>query len=72
MRKCCNPSEWGDWFDRRPMEQEQAKRLKVATVLLLERLRLSSLYGATDPRTVAMTHKANVAELQYEHGGVIR
>ena len=72
MRKCCNPSEWGDWFGRRPMEQEQAKRLKVATVLLLERIRLSSLHGATDPRTVAMTHKANMAELQYEHGGAIR
>ena len=54
------------------MNTEQTKRLKVATVLLLERLRLSSLYGATDPRTVAMTHKANIAELQYEHGGVIR
>lgn len=72
MRKCINPSEWGDWFDRRPMEREQAKRLKVATVLLLERIRLSSLRGATDPRTVAMTHKANLAELQYEHGGAIR
>ena len=72
MRKCCNPIEWGDWFDRRPMEQEQAKRLKVATVLLLERIRLSSLYGAIDPRTAAMMHKANMAELQYEHGGVIK
>ena len=72
MRKCCNPSEWGDWFDRPTLEKEQAKRLKVATVLLLERIRLLSLYGATDQRTVAMTHKANIAELQYEHGGAIR
>ena len=72
MRKCINPSEWGDWFYRPTMNTEQAKRLKVATVLLLERLRLSSQYGATDPRTVAMTHKANIAELQYEHGGTIR
>ena len=72
MRKCINPIEWGDWFDRPAMEKEQAKRLKVATVLLLERLRLSSLYGAIDPRTVAMMHKANVAELQYERGGVIK
>ncbi len=71
MRKCCNPAEWGDWFNHRPMEKEQAKRLKVATVLLLERLRLSALHGAIDPRTVAMMHKANVAELQYEHGGLI-
>ncbi len=71
MRKCCTPSEWGDWFDRPKMEKEQAKRLKVATVLLLERVRLSSPYGAIVPRTVAMTHKANVAELQYEHGGLI-
>lgn len=72
MRKCCNPAEWGDWFDRPAMGPEQAKRLKVATVLLLERLRLSSLHGAIDPRTVAMMHKANVAELQYEHGGIIK
>ena len=72
MRKCCNPTEWSDWFDRPAMEPEQAKRLKVATVLLLERLRLSSLYGETDTRTAAMMDKANLAELQYEHGGLIR
>ena len=72
MRKCVNPSEWGDWFDRPVMNPEQATRLKVATVLLLERIRLSSLYGAIDPRTAAMMHKANMAELQYEHGGIIR
>ena len=72
MRKCCNPTEWGDWFDRPAMEKEQAKRLKVATVLLLERLRLSSLYGATDTRTVAMMEKSNMAELQYEYGGVVK
>jgi hypothetical protein len=72
MRNNCNPAEWGDWFNHRPMEKEQAKRLKVATILLLERLRLSSLYGAIDPRTVAAMHKANMAELQYECGGFIR
>ena len=72
MRSCINPSEWGDWFDRPAMNPEQAKRLKVATVLLLERIRLSSLYGEIDPRTVAMMNKANVAELQYEHWGVIK
>ena len=71
MRSCINPSEWGDWFDRKPATKEQAKRLKIVTVLTLEYLRLQSLHGAKDFKAITAKEKAMVAELQYEHGGAI-